>query len=673
MILWLILAVLTLLTVVMLLRPLFKGPQAMAARDAYDREVYRDQLAEVKREEARGLLAAAEARAAEREIARRLLAARPLLDDAPAAAPADGPREASAARARRWTALALAAALPLAALAIYLYVGTPDAPDFPFASRDKVMEAQGMPDINEAIPRLEARLKAKPDDLEGWVLLGRSYASLGRMAEAVEAYRHAVVLSNDDPDIVAGYAESKVLEGGGTVTAEARKLFEEVRAKDPKNVPARFYLALVKVQEGDVEAGVREWLVIQSEAAPDAAWLPELHGEIERVAQEYKLDLAKLAPPGAALVPPMAAAPAAGAGSTASAGAAPGPSAADVAAAQNMSDAQRQEMIRGMVERLAERLKQQPDDLAGWQRLARAYDVLGEKEKAADAQARVAKLEAAAKAPSVQAPPAAAAAAGAAPGPSAADVAAAQNMSDAQRQEMIRGMVERLAERLKQQPDDLAGWQRLARAYDVLGEKEKAADAQARVAKLEAAANAASAQAPPAAAAAAGAAPGPSAADVAAAQNMSDAQRQEMIRGMVERLAERLKQQPDDLAGWQRLARAYDVLGERDKATDALAQAAALAPKDPDVLVAYGNALLAQGNSSDDPPAKAAEVMRQVLAIDSARREALWVVGLADAAQGDKQTAAALWGRLLAELSPGTPEYLQVKGRLAALGPAQGQ
>ncbi|MFI5023982.1 MAG: tetratricopeptide repeat protein, partial [Alphaproteobacteria bacterium] len=217
-------------------------------------------------------------------------------------------------------------------------------------------------------------------------------------------------------------------------------------------------------------------------------------------------------------------------------------------------------------------------------------------------------------------------------------------------------------------PDDLAGWQRLARAYGVLGEKDKAADAEAHVAKLEGAAKGAPAQSPPAAAATAGATPAPNTADVAAAQNMSDEQHKEKIRGMVERLAEQLKGQPDDLAGWRRLASAYSVLGERDKATEALAQAARLAPKDPDVLVAYGNALLAQGTSGDAPPAKAAEVMRQVLALDAGRREALWVVGLADAAQGDKQAAAALWGRLLAQLSPGTPEYLQVKGRLDALG-----
>jgi len=232
-------------------------------------------------------------------------------------------------------------------------------------------------------------------------------------------------------------------------------------------------------------------------------------------------------------------------------------------------------------------------------------------------------------------------------------------------------MVERLAERLKGQPDDLAGWQRLARAYGVLGEKDKAADAEAHVATLEGAAKGAPAQSAPAAAATAGATPGPSAAEVAAAGNMSAEQHREKIRGMAERLAEQLKGQPDDLAGWRRLASAYEVLGERNKATAALAQAAALAPKDPDVLVAYGNALLAEETLGDAPPAKAAEVMRQVLALDADRREALWVVGLADAAEGDKQAAAALWGRLLAQLSPGTPEYLQVKGRLDGLGAAR--
>ena len=389
--LWLVLGAITLLSVGMLLRPLLRGAKAMPAREAYDLEVYRDQLAEVGREEARGILTPSDARAAEREIARRLLAVTP--DDHPAAAAAalDSGRVA-----RRWTVLGLATTMSLAALGLYLVVGTPGAPDAPFAARSHAMQSEDMPDINVALPRLEARLKAKPDDLEGWLLLARSYDSLDRYADAVDAYAHALALSNNRPDVVAAYAESKVLQEGGVVTPETRKLFEDVRAKDPESVPARYYLGLVKVQEGDAEAGVRDWLAIQAAAPPDAPWLPGLHGEIERVAQEFKLDLAKLVPPGTKIVPPMAAPLGTGAEADTSAGAAPGapggPSAADVAAAQNMTDEQRSQMIRGMVDQLAARLRQQPDDVEGWRRLARAYTVLGEHDKAADAEARAAQL-----------------------------------------------------------------------------------------------------------------------------------------------------------------------------------------------------------------------------------------------------------------------------------------
>ena len=389
MILWLILAAITLLSMAILLRPLLRGTKAMPPRVAYDLEVYRDQLAEVRREEARGLLVPADAHAAEREIARRLLAVAP--DEGPAAS---APFSKPSRMAPRWMVLGLAIAMPLTAFGLYFVVGNPGAPGVPFASRSQAKQTGNMPEIDVALPRLEARLKAKPDDLEGWLLLARSYGSLERYADAVDAYGHAMTLSNNRPDVVAGYAESKVLQEGGVVSPETRKLFEDVRAKDPKSVPARYYLGLVKVQEGDAEAGVRDWLAIQAEAPPDASWLPGLHSEIERVAQEFKLDLAKLVPPGAKIVPPMAASLGAGAEAGTSASAVPGgPSDSDVAAAQNMTDEQRSQMIRSMVDKLAARLQQQPDDVDGWRRLARAYSVLGEQDKAADAQAHVAKLE----------------------------------------------------------------------------------------------------------------------------------------------------------------------------------------------------------------------------------------------------------------------------------------
>ncbi len=395
-----------------------------------------------------------------------------------------------------------------------------------------------------------------------------------------------------------------------------------------------------------------------------------MHGEIERVAQEFKIDLAKLVPPGAKIVPPMAGSLGTGAKTAPSASAAPsalgGPSDSDVAAAQNMTDEQRSQMIRTMVDRLAARLQQQPDDIDGWRRIARAYAVLGEQDKAADAEAHIAKLEGGAAEPTAGASTAGPAP-GAPGGPSESDVAAAQTMTDEQRSQMIRTMVDRLAARLQQQPDDIDGWRRIARAYAVLGEQDKAADAEAHIAKLEG-----GAAEPTAGASTAGPAPGapggPSESDVAAAQTMTDEQRSQMIRTMVDRLAARLQQQPDDVDGWRRLARAYAVLGEQDKAADALSHAAQLAPKDPDLLVSYGNALLALGTPGAEPPAKAIEVMRQALQIDAGRPEALWVVGLAEAAHGDKPAATALWSKLLAQLSPGTPQYIEVKQRLDSLG-----
>ncbi|MAO57208.1 MAG: hypothetical protein CMM61_16150, partial [Rhodospirillaceae bacterium] len=154
-------------------------------------------------------------------------------------------------------------------------------------------------------------------------------------------------------------------------------------------------------------------------------------------------------------------------------GAAPGPSREQIEAARDMSPEEREEMIRGMVQRLADRMAENPDDLAGWQRLERAYRMMGETEKADDALAQIKRLSAQqSEAPAAQ------------PGPTQEQMRAAQEMSPEDRAEMIRGMVQRLADRLAENPDDLAGWQRLERAYRVLGDTEKADEAAGQVKRL---------------------------------------------------------------------------------------------------------------------------------------------------------------------------------------------
>jgi len=163
----------------------------------------------------------------------------------------------------------------------------------------------------------------------------------------------------------------------------------------------------------------------------------------------------------------------------------------------------------------------------------------------------------------------------------------------------VNAMVERLADRLKQDGSDVPGWLQLVRSYRVLGQNDKmqAAIADARRAlasdpdklrQFTEGSNAAASAAPPAPLAppmapAAGA-PGPSAADIAAAAQMNPDQQNQMVRTMVARLADKLKVDGSDLAGWERLLRAYMVLGERDKAQAAAADARKALAGDPDKL-----------------------------------------------------------------------------------------
>jgi cytochrome c-type biogenesis protein CcmH len=156
-----------------------------------------------------------------------------------------------------------------------------------------------------------------------------------------------------------------------------------------------------------------------------------------------------------------------------------------------------------------------------------------------------------------------------------------------------------------------------------------------------------------------------------AAQRMAPQDRNAMIRGMVEGLAQRLEENPNDRDGWLRLARAWTVLGEAEKARAAEARAAGLtapAPERVDTLLDRARALFpADGNPDNVPPAFTA-LMRRVLALDPDQPEALYHVGLAEAAAGNKPQARQLWSRLLAKSPPGSPGHAEVKRRLDGLG-----
>ncbi|WP_158047689.1 c-type cytochrome biogenesis protein CcmI [Skermanella pratensis] len=162
-------------------------------------------------------------------------------------------------------------------------------------------------------------------------------------------------------------------------------------------------------------------------------------------------------------------------------------------------------------------------------------------------------------------------------------------------------------------------------------------------------------------------APGPTREQMAGAADMTPEQRDTMIRSMVDGLASRLNDNPDDADGWLRLGRAYRVLGERDKATEALASGVKAAPGRVDLLTAYADALIASGGDQDAPPAPAVAVLRDVLKIQPDNPQALYFVGLDAARAANTAEASQLWGRLLTQLPPGSPEHAEVQSLLERL------
>jgi len=344
-----------------LLRPLAGVSGFAPARQAFNATVYRDQLDEIDADRGRGLIGEAEAEAARLEVARRLLAA-----DAEASA------EKNPDKGRRTARLALvgvALVLPLGVLSLYLTYGSPRLPDQPLVAR--LQDPASEKNLGALVARVEARLRSHPEEGEGWDVIAPVYMSARRYGDAADAYGQAIRLLGPSATRLSGYGQALVLEKEGLVSEAARGSLERALALDATLVEPRILLAIAKEQDGNYAAAIDDWRGLVEREGADDRWRSMVR---QRIA-EAEAHLSGEGPmPGPAPGPAPSAAP--------------GPEAADVAAAQTMSAADRQAMIEGMVQRLATRLEQQSDDLAGWLRLVRAYTVLDRKDEAEKALAR---------------------------------------------------------------------------------------------------------------------------------------------------------------------------------------------------------------------------------------------------------------------------------------------
>ncbi len=368
---WLFAALMVLVSLALIVAVVMRANPAVAKTAELDLQVYKDQLVEVERDVARGTLPEADAEAVRVEVSRRILAA-----------DKRGQSEIAARGAGRGLNLALLALL-VAVLAggsygLYTRLGVPGLPDLPLEARKEAariaranrpdqeaaeasappVEIERQPEYIALVGQLRDVLATRQDDVNGFRLLANHEARLGNFTAARLAQQRVLDIQGEaaaESDYT-DLAEIMVVAAGGYVSPEAESALAKAIRIDPKSHRARYYSGLALAQNGRPDIAYRMWQGLLDEGPDDAPWIPLIQAQIGTVARAAGISLANRN--------------------------APGPTAEQVQSAQGMSEEDRQDMIRGMVAGLSERLAQEGGSPTEWARLIRAYGVLGETGKA---------------------------------------------------------------------------------------------------------------------------------------------------------------------------------------------------------------------------------------------------------------------------------------------------
>ena len=358
--LWLLMTILCSATAVVMSIPLIRRYDDQG-REVQDQAIYQDQLSEIDRDELAGTIDAPEAKAARAEIRRRL-------------AIAETTMKKSQPLSSGWKMLALfstAALVILGGVNLYAYLGTPELPSvsnvqLPTPAAQPTQDAAvGARQIELMITKLESRLQANPKDAEGWRMLGWAQFNTQRYAASADAYAKALAIDPANIDYRSAYAEALVQAAEGIVTPKAQALIVEVLANDPKNFRARFYDSLAHEQAGDQAGALDRWTALLAASPEGAGWREDVKARIINLGKVMGRDVA------AAVAPVSPSAPVI--------------SDEQKSAIQALPADDQMAMIKGMVAKLADRLKTNPNDPDGWIKLIKSYLVLNDSASAKDA------------------------------------------------------------------------------------------------------------------------------------------------------------------------------------------------------------------------------------------------------------------------------------------------
>ena len=363
MMIWLLLLMIFLAALALMLVPLFRYRNNSAPLHdmAKNIAVYTAQLDELRADQNNGVLSPAEAAAAGLEIERRLLKASDEQDHGDDQNHHDksGDRQASPALLMMIVTVTL-----LASAAFYLVIGLPGMPDFALKNQPHSVPQQAennsdAPEMIRAVAEVTAHLQKAPDDAAAWRSLGQYQSALGRPAAAAQAFQQLYQRDRDNSEAALIYSESLIIMSEGRVSPAALLILNRLQETRPENPGVRHYLALADYQTGNVQQALTSWQSLERDSAADAPWRPALHRWIMRAQNDLGLPITE------PVAPPLGV--------------------EERKAIAAMSPEEQTAMIRDMVARLAQKMTDNPDNSAGWLRLAKAYMILAQRAEAIEA------------------------------------------------------------------------------------------------------------------------------------------------------------------------------------------------------------------------------------------------------------------------------------------------
>ena len=271
---WILVGFLLAVALMFVVQPLLgrgKG-RASATRSEVNLSIYRDQLRELDAGLASGTLTNEQYQIALSELEARVQGDSGA--DEEASSPLGG-------RMRHW-AIAAVIAVPLLTVTLYLVLGKPKELDSQRKADETQSQKVAQEQINAMVEGLAQKLKANPEDAEGWAMLGHSYVQLRRYGEAGDAYARAVALLPNNPQLLAEYADVLAMNNGRIMRGEPEKIIQQALKADPDNIKALALAGTAAFQRQEYRGAIEVWQKILKLVPADSVIAGQISANISQ-------------------------------------------------------------------------------------------------------------------------------------------------------------------------------------------------------------------------------------------------------------------------------------------------------------------------------------------------------------------------------------------------------